>query len=125
MKAKEAEKLVKKFIEKWKHIVTHYGWKFHVYYLEDHAGFPGGTRGATTSAVVYPNFKQLEANIYFNLENLASEDEEYIEETVVHELTHMLISPLQVDADLEETLVEYTVTTIARALKGMGKEKQP
>lgn len=115
------ESKIKEFYANWEWVVTHYGWKFDVHYCDGNTGMPGSvTPGA--AMVTFANFSYLKANIYVNLDvcsNDLSDDE--LEGFVVHELTHLLLAPI--DEDVDETPLEYVTTSISRIFLGLNKPK--
>ena len=111
-----ARKKLQLYFKKWEWLVTHYGWKFDVYYCDKYIDMPRSA-GEDTAMITYAKFRYLKAEIYVNLELCSKEDKEALEEMAVHELTHLLLSPLDDMADIEK--MEYTVTTISRIFLGL------
>jgi hypothetical protein len=104
---------IKRQIKRWSYIVTHYGWGFTFYYHDTQEDMPevAGICAAYTTA----NFNYLRASIHINLRACSDYDKEEIEEIVVHELTHILLSALgSVTGD-----VEYVVTSISKVMLGL------
>ena len=106
---------IKKYVLKWKWIVTEYGWKFDCLYCAKYADMPRETSSDRTFAIVFAKFDYLDADIYFNLEITAELEDDKLEEDVVHELTHILVRALAESSEMEE----YVVTTISRILMRM------
>ena len=106
---------IKKYAFKWKWIVTEYGWKFDMMYCDNFADMPRDVTNERTVAIVTSKFDYLSADIYFNLEIVAELSDDELEEDIIHELTHMLVSPIVESNEMEE----YTVTTISRVLMRM------
>ncbi len=106
---------IKKYALRWKWIVTELGWKFNMMYCENFADMPKDTSDERTVAFIRPKFDYLSADIYFNLEIVGELKDRELEETIIHELTHMLLRPLVEAPELEE----YTTTTISRILMRM------
>lgn len=70
------------------------------------------TLGSTTS-----NWQYQTASITFFLPEVMDNDDSMLEEAVVHEFVHVLISPLHdFRDDQARMLTEHTVTTLARSL---------
>jgi len=110
-------KRISKFIDKWSWIVTSYGWKFDVCYCDTTQDMPRKSNDNAV-AITYPQFPYLMGTIYFSLEKVKEVDDIYLEEIVVHELTHLLVSPMH--SDLEE----YAVTTISRLIMQRSQQKE-
>lgn len=106
---------IKKYAFKWRWIVTELGWKFDMLYCNDYDDMPRDTTDRMTVAKTFMQFDYLSADIYFNLEVVSDLEDEPLEEVIVHELTHMLICPIQENYHLDE----YTATTISRVLMRM------
>lgn len=119
---KTTEVKIRGYFDNWEWIVTHYGWKFDVHYCDGHTDMPGSAT-AEGAMITFANFKYLKANIYVNLDVCGNDlSDGTLEEFVVHELTHLLVSPI--DEDVAETPLEYTVTSIARVFLGLRKAKK-
>lgn len=99
-------------------MIEHYGWKLTVRYVDSLDDMPDGT-SSDCAASTTADFKYLEAVITVNLKRCNDMKEKEIEYVVVHELVHLLVSPLQESSEI--TPLEYTVTTIARILQGLRK----
>jgi predicted SprT family Zn-dependent metalloprotease len=69
------------------------------------------------AAATVSDFRYLHATIHVNVNMCKSSDEDEIEYIVIHELVHLLVSPLQESS--ETTPLEYTVTSIARIMQGL------
>ena len=95
-------------------MVEHYGWKLTVCYCDSSEDMPPDASEGCAGYTVM-RFKYLDATIYINLK--ATQDEHEIEYIVIHELCHLLTSPMMESS--ESTPVEYTVTTIARIIQGL------
>ena len=118
MTKNETMRLFKKHFKRWVYMIEHYGWKLTLYYCDSIEDMPerfDSECGAGTIA----KFPYLEAAIYVNLKKSADLDEAEIEYIVVHELVHLLVSPLQ--ESNEVTPLEYTVTSLARIIQGLRK----
>lgn len=115
---------IKKLFSKWEYLVTSYGWKFDVYYYDTYEDMPPKVEATPTTLMVTGcDFQHLRGDIHVNLrvcQNFVEENNETIEETVVHELVHLLVSPIT-DFDVPETPTEYVVTTLSRLFMGMRK----
>jgi len=114
----EVLRVFKRQFKRWTYMVKHYGWKLTMYYYDCHEDMP---KEAGEDCIGYTviNFKYLEAVIYINLKKGHDMDEKEIEYVVIHELTHLLVSPLQESSEI--TPLEYTVTSIARIFQGLRK----
>ena len=110
------ERFQKQF-ERWTYMIEHYGWKLTVYYCDSTEDMPDDHKECNACSI--HSFQYLEASIYVNLRKCKDLDDEEIEYIVIHELTHLLVAPLQESS--ETTPLEYTVTTLARIIKGLRK----
>ena len=109
---------IRAYFKKWEWIVLKWGWKFDVNYRDSYDDMPEGT-GEDAAAIVFAKWLYLQADIYINVKKVSSLEDKEIEYMVVHELTHLLVSPLQEDLDN----AEMCVTTISRIFQ-MGNFKQ-
>lgn len=116
MTPNEAMRFIKKQIKRWSYLVTSYGWKFDVYYYDN--GHEMQDASQSCAAITDSDSKYLKGNIRFNLHNCSECSESELEEIVIHEITHMLVSPMQY-TDCPTEQVEYVVTTISRLFKGL------
>jgi hypothetical protein len=120
MGRRETLALYKKHFRRWSYMIEHYGWKLTVCYCDSSDDMPGDAiEGCAGYAV--SRFKYLDATIYINLKASDEQPEREIEYVVIHELVHLLTSPMMESA--ESTPVEYTVTSIARVLQGLRMDK--
>jgi hypothetical protein len=63
------------------------------------------------------NWQYRTAAITFNLPACVDLDDDKLEEVIVHEMSHILVGPIQdFRDDQAREITEYTVTTVARAL---------
>lgn len=108
--------LLKKHFHRWTYMVEHYGWKWTVYYHDSGEDMPADS-SPECAAITTSDFKYLEAVIHVNLKRCEDMDEAQIEYICVHELVHLLVSPLCESS--EDTPKEYTVTTIAGIMQGL------
>jgi hypothetical protein len=112
----ETLKIFKRQFKRWTYMVAHYGWKLTTYYYDSAEDMPKEA-GADCIGLTVSNFKYLEGCIYINLKKANDLTESEIEYVVIHELTHLLVSPLAESADI--TPLEYTVTSLARIMQGL------
>lgn len=115
----ETKKIIKKIISKWSYIVTDYGWRFNVYYCVNGHVMPSGNEHA--SAFTKWHSEYLQGDIYFNLFLLSDCDEKFIEECVVHEITHLLLGALSTENSQHN--VELTTTMVSRLFIGLRNAK--
>jgi hypothetical protein len=108
--------IFKRQFQRWGYMVKSYGWEYVVKYYTASEDMPDGS-DPNTRAITKWSFKYLYATISVNLNTCSGMDEDEIEEIVIHELTHLLVSPLVESS--ETTPLEYTVTSIARILQGL------
>ena len=114
------ERLQEQF-DRWAYMIEHYGWKLTVTYCDSVEDMPDDFTYEATAGT-HHHFKYLEATIYVNLHRCEGLDDECIEYLVIHELVHLLVSPLQESSDV--TPLEYTVTSLARIIKGLRNKER-
>lgn len=114
------EAKIKRYFSNWEWLVTHFGWKFDVHYSNGYSDMPSSAT-AGTAMITFPQYDYLKGNIYVNLD-VCEDQEEMLEEFVVHEIVHMLLSPMGDGAP--EKLVEYTTTSIARLFLSLKKRRK-
>jgi hypothetical protein len=112
----EVVRMFGKQFKRWKYMIEHYGWRLTVCYHDSAEDMPEDS-GYETCAITVTNFRYLEATIHVNLKRCEDLGEHDIEYVVIHELTHLLVSPLQESS--EATPLEYTVTCISRIFQGL------
>ena len=119
MTRKEVLALYKKQFKRWVYMIEHFGWKLSVVYCDSYEEMP---EDSTEEAVAYTRsmFRYLEASVFVNLKKSENFSEHAVEAVVIHELVHLLVSPLQEDNGVVP--LEYTVTAIARVLQGLRSE---
>lgn len=113
MTHKEAVKRLRKYLNYWMYFVKHWGWKVTLYFCDGYEEMPDEA-DPTTTAITYCTWPYLEGKVYFNT-RLVKDDENWIEELVIHELSHFLVAPMQSD----KRNLEISVSMIARTLKGL------
>ena len=119
MTRKEILALYKKQFKRWSYMIEHYGWKLTVCYCDSIEDMPEEASEGCAGYTLM-RFKYLDATIYINLKVSENQPEHEIEYVVIHELVHLLTSPMMESS--ESTPVEYTVTSIARVLQGLRSE---
>jgi len=121
MTPSEAKRLIRKHIKRWRYLATSYGWKFDVYYADNGHVMPKDM-DACYAATNYKS-EYLDADIWFNLSLCSELDEKGIEETVIHELTHLVIAPIDFEEEQRKEL-ERVVTMVSRLFMGLRNEKR-
>ena len=111
---------VRKFVKKWAHIVTHWGWKFEMKYVACFDDMPSGTTSDEVAMITFPLSAYLRGDIYANLRVCSQLTDDVLEEVVVHELTHLLLAPLVLEPTSEQAK-ERTCTILARCILGVNK----
>ncbi len=85
-------------------------------WVRDHAYEKGSDR-RDTAGECSASWQYREATVTFYLEKLAAFSDEVIEETIVHELSHVLIAPIQdFSSDNASQMTEFTTTMVAKAV---------
>lgn len=107
------KKRVKKIVDKW---FTTLGLGWYEVDFEWSREFDGETAGRCVSSWQYRS-----ATITFFLPKLAQHDDETVERTVVHEMTHILLSALAQnqagdDGGLTDQINEYATESVTNAL---------
>lgn len=110
---------IKKLVKKWQWIILNYGWQFEVHYCETSRDMPKEFENSDGGSFSYPSY--MEGGIYFNLMACDKLNADEMEEVVVHELTHFLVSPIMKKP--EEYQMEQTVTMISRAFLRMDNDR--
>lgn len=128
------EKIIRKHFSKWAWIVTHWGWKVQMIFYDCIDDMPHDLQeewGVNVAAKAECRWGYARGYIYINLEkcyhthNSADPDEMLmtLEELVVHELTHLLIAPMERE-DTQSGVIEYVTTSVSKALYHLGKEDE-
>ena len=110
----ELTETIRGYFDKWADIVTCYGWKFDINYYGTRRDLPSNI-DPIAAMTVFSDWSRLTASIHVHLEEMGRAPDK-IEEIVVHELVHMLLSPI--DDDAEEDNLELTVTWVSRLILG-------
>lgn len=118
MTSDKTKAIIRRQIKHWEYIVESWGWKFTVYLCDNNNDMPEGY-DKSTAAVTFASPEYLQASVYFDVATLSKETPDSIEEIVVHELTHMILSPLWVQHTRESN--ELCTTMVSRLLKGLRK----
>jgi phenylalanyl-tRNA synthetase beta subunit len=126
-KLKITQNKIRKAALKW---ITPMGlgwWRIHLTYYDDPQEIARDFErdGAITLAIAYADWRYMEATIKFNLLELANYNKSRIEDVVVHELCHILVSEMHQDDPERKEHEERVVTTLQRAvfwLHSFGKE---
>lgn len=109
---KDQKKRIESLIHKWFKPIGMGWWQVDFHYERERADQSPDTVGMTTS-----NWQYRTGDITFFLPTCSEINDDKLEEAVVHELTHILVSPLQdLSDDRARDITEFTVTSIARAL---------
>lgn len=115
------EKRARSYFEKWSWIAERYGWEIDVKYREETRDMPRVRSVIGSLAAALFDFGALHATIEFDLEYNLDQCDADIEDTVVHELVHVMLAPIYSTAYTEQSL-EYTVVSITRVLLAMDKK---
>lgn len=115
MENAETMKFIKKQIARWSYLAVSYGWKFDVLYAANDRDMPEGYDNCYGACFHLRDY--LDADIWFNLERCAKLDESKLEEVVIHEITHLVLAPMQNKQNKAET--ERVTTMVSRLFKGL------
>ena len=105
----------RKAVKRWVWLVDWLGWNVTVYYVAQDEEMPDECSENAT-AITFCNFGYLSADIYLKLSDL---DKSNIDIVVVHELSHLLISPI--DGEAPQQNREYCATTISKVLVSLDR----
>lgn len=115
---------VKKFWGKWFNTLGLHWWGIDLYWQRERNEDEPSELGHTSS-----NWQYRTAAVTFNIPVVAEINDDKLEEAVVHEMTHILVAPIQdFRDDQARDITELTVTTVARALiwsREAGKRDKP
>lgn len=113
----QAKRFIQKQIRRWSYLVTSYGWKFDVNYCANSEDMPAGNGNCYALAVYQHEY--LKGDLYFCLTRCSKLSDDALEEIVIHEITHMLLAPMQNSENGENT--ERVTTMVSRLFKGLRK----
>lgn len=103
---------VKRFWDKWFTTLGLGWWVVDLYWERSRDEEHPSQLGETSSKWQYRS-----AAVTFNLPEIATVDDDRLEECVVHEMVHILVNGIQdIRYDQSTEITEYTVTTVARAI---------
>lgn len=104
---------VQRYIDKW--MPAGFGWwRLDIQWER---GSASGFEGYTENPNIIEHWQYRAATITFNLGATKDLTEERLEETVVHELSHLLVgSILDYSTEAQCQMTEFAVTSVARAL---------
>lgn len=119
------KKRIKKYINKWGRPIGLGYWKisFGFERVDYHRSITDGKRMIDESvhAVCDANSNYLDATITFYLRNTIKSDDAELEETVVHELMHIFLSPMSTEKTIDEE--ERVATMLSRSFINIENEK--
>lgn len=99
------------YIDRWGHVALGAGWQFKSIFAAKKKSMPKDHR--TVAAATWYQANYFEASMYYNLTVLQRQDNSNWEETVIHELVHLLLAEF---GDDSVRALEQAATNIARAL---------
>ena len=115
------EEKIRILFNKWIWMITKFGWEYKIRFYYKMSDLPSNLTEAADMGI-RPDHELLSAEIMVNLERciINNSTDRDLEEYVVHELMHALLSPLKSypGAPAEE----HVVTTLARLFLDMDKE---
>lgn len=104
---------VKRLFKKHKWMVNNLGWKVNLVFL-DNIDEVSEDSLKHTLMMVNRNWGYLDANLYVILENIIGCSEKELESILLHELCHILVSPIRENET--ESSEEHVVTTLSRIM---------
>ena len=104
---------IRKLFLDWEFLVTGQGYKFDVLYFDNHLDSNGFLTSQMTAMEVFQDWKYKRAKIGVNMHVCTAMEDYELEETVVHELVHILIGPCESD---DARINERVTTEIAFAI---------
>ena len=115
----EAKKRLLEAIHTWKHLVPP-GWDIHHLFIESKVD----TESPEVLAETECHWQYHQATIRWSLPNVAGVHDKYLDATVVHELVHVLVSPMETLLRTDENehsgavnaTCEFAVEAVARAI---------
>ena len=121
---REQKRRVNKYLDKWQKPAGFGWWYITVEYERDRY-----TDEPNTAAHCWSQWQYHQATIRFYLPALKSLEDEELERTIIHELCHLLISPLEDYSTPERRqITEHTTSLVADALywaySNVGKESR-
>jgi len=117
----EQKKRVRVYIKKWHHSLGLSWWRMKYSFMREQAERDNDDdKDWKTCARCIASPDYLNAEIIFYLPEIIDMPEEELEETVLHEMMHVFVSPMSVKEKNNEE--ERTVTTLARALIWVAKD---
>ena len=113
----KTQKTIQAYLEKWTYSMGLRWWKVDAYYLtgkDAKKEFGELDNNHHIVARSFADWRYLEASIYFNMPEMRKLSNEQIENTVIHELCHVLVNEMREGALHHE---ERVVTCLSRAFK--------
>lgn len=104
---------VQRYIDKW--MPAGFGW-WRIDFMWERSS-ASGFEGCTENANIIEHWQYRAATITFNLGATKDLTDERLEETVIHELSHLLLGSIRdYSTDAQRQMTEFAVTSVARAL---------
>lgn len=124
---KAYRKRCRNYLNTWIPLLSLQDYRIRVNYYDDSADFPGASdySEGIMLARVSCQWEYLDVTIAVNVPAIARLSEEEIEETIVHELCHIIVNEMSSEC-VERKHEERVVTNMARTflrLRNMGKQK--
>jgi hypothetical protein len=112
----ELKRKLSKIVRVWSHKMGLGWYRIDIKYVNDFA-YDKNTDTRDVAATTKSDWQYRQALITFYMPKLAPSTDEELIETVVHELAHVLISPIEdFTDDSVSQMTEYTTTCVANAL---------
>ena len=114
---KKIRKKIRQYIDKWATPLGLGWWKVDVYYHYSKKAirrYLKAPKGSTCLGRAYADWRYSEASVHFNAAAMAYRTDEENENTVIHELTHILVQEMR-EGDIDHE--ERVVTQLAKAFR--------
>lgn len=119
--ANEQRRRIRALGNKWQKRLALNHWRVRHHYHHASSDMPTGQEDA--HSVTYASWNYLDADIHWNLENLADLEDDYLEEIFVHELMHMHLAGFPHNKQLDH-IHERTATELALSFVFLDKARK-
>ena len=117
----EQQARVERYLQKWVEPLGLSNWRFRYFYYGGPYKDGNGAVKENRLASCEPNWPYMIADLRFDLSEVGSKDEQ-VEETVIHELLHCILSECEVEeVDHEERVATMLARAFLRAIASLGE----